>query len=255
MRFAPTALLLAGALALAPLSARPAVAAEALSADQKAAVEKLVHDYILANPEIVEEALNLLEKRKADQAAAQQKQTISEKSGVLFNSARQVVLGNPKGDVTVVEFFDYNCGYCKRALGDMMALINEDKNIRFVLKEFPVLGPGSVEAAQVAAAVNRVAPQKYLDFHQTLLLGRGEANKAKALEAAASVGIDRKRVEAELSHPEIAATIEESYALANGLGLTGTPSYVVGESIVPGAIGHDRLKQRIAEARCGQTTC
>jgi protein-disulfide isomerase len=255
MKFGLTALLLAGALAVPAIFAAPVAAAEPIAPDQKAAFEKVIRDYLLANPELIEEAIGVLERRKAEQAAASQKATISEKSSVLFNSTRQVVLGNPKGDVTVVEFFDYNCGYCKRALTDMMTLINEDKNVRFVLKEFPVLGQGSVEAAQVAIAVNRVAPAKYMDFHTKLLLGRGEANKARAMEAATEVGIDRKRIETELASPEIGAALEEVYTLANSLGLTGTPSYVVGQTIVPGAIGHERLKQRISEARCGQTTC
>lgn len=247
----------AAALAL-PLLAAPMVrpaAAQEIDAKQREAFEAVIRDYLLKHPEVIEEALTALEKKKAEDAAFAQKAIISEKSGVLFNSTRQVVLGNPQGDVTVVEFFDYNCGYCKRALSDMMNIITEDKKVRFVLKEFPVLGQGSVEAAQVAVAVNRVAPGKYMDFHQKLLLGRGEANKARALEAAEGVGIDRKKLEAELAGPEIAATLEEVYALANGLGLTGTPSYVVGQTVVPGAIGHDRLKQRISEARCGQATC
>lgn len=247
---------LAAALLFALPPAGRTQAAEAFPPDQKKAIEQIIKDYLIAHPEVIEEALVALERRKAEEAASAQKAIISEKSGVLFNSTRQVVLGNPKGDVTVVEFFDYNCGYCKRALSDMMNIINEDKNVRFVLKEFPVLGQSSVEAAQVAVAVNRIAPARYMDFHQRLLLGRGEANKARAIEAAVAAGVDKAKLEAALSDKEVGATLEEVYALANGLGLTGTPSYVVGQSVVPGAIGLDRLKQKIAEARnCGSTSC
>lgn len=135
----------------------------------KADVEKIVRDYLLENPEVIREALEELERRdiaKADEARAQ---TLSSVSDILFNSTRQVELGNPDGDVTLVEFFDYNCGYCKRAMADMDRLLKEDPNLRVVLKEFPVLGQGSVEAAQVAAALNHIAPAKYAEFHRELM--------------------------------------------------------------------------------------
>lgn len=238
-----------------PLATGPTLAAEPISAEQKAAIEKIVRDYIIANPEIIEEAMAAQEQRKTAAAAAAQKQIISEKDGVLFQSARQVVLGNPKGDVTVVEFFDYNCTYCKRSVGDMLAILQEDKNVRFVLKEFPVLGQGSVEAAQVSVAVHRIAPAKYLDFHKALISSRGEANRQRAMEAAAAVGVDTRKLEAELAHPEIAATIDETYALANGLGLTGTPTYVLANGVTPGAIGLERLKAKIADARNCKESC
>lgn len=252
MRLALARLALAAGIGLAPVAAAAQPASAPLD---KTEVEAILRDYILKNPEIVEEALFALEKKKAEAAAQAQKAVISEKAGVLFNSTRQVVLGNPKGDVTVVEFFDYNCGYCKRALADMMSILNEDKNVRFVLKEFPVLGQGSLETAQVAVAVNRVAPDKYIEFHKKMLTSKGEANKARAFEVVADIGLDRAKVEAAIKDPEVGATLEEVYALANGLGLTGTPSYVVGQTIVPGAIGAERLKAQIREARCGSTTC
>ncbi|KPL51218.1 disulfide bond formation protein DsbA [Prosthecomicrobium hirschii] len=255
LRLAVLALLAALVLPFAGWATRPAVAAEALTAQQKTAVEGLIRSYLLEHPELLEEVMTALEKKRADEAALARNQIISEKAGILFNSARQVVLGNPKGDVTVVEFFDYRCGYCKRAHSDMAALLKEDGKIRFVLKEFPVLGPASKEAARVAVAVSRIAPEKYADFHQKLLLGRGEANLARATEVALAIGIDKARLETEMGSPEIEATLDESYALANGLGLTGTPSYVIGNTVVPGAVGYDQLKQLVSQARCGTTTC
>jgi len=240
----------AAALLAAPIA--PVMAENATPLD-KAAVEKIVHDYIAANPEIVAEALQALEKKQADAQAAEQKALIKRSGGLLFDSARQVVLGNPKGDVTLVEFFDYNCGYCKRALPDMLSLLDKDPNLRIVLKEFPVLGPGSTEAAKVAVAVNRVAPEKYLAFHKALLGARGQVDKAKALDAVASVGIPASAVEKAMVDHEVDATIEEVYGLAGALGLSGTPSYVIGEEVVPGAIGLSKLQSRIAEARCTTT--
>ncbi len=248
MRLAP---LLATGAALALLAAP--VTASAAEAPDRAAVETIVREYLIANPEIIAEALQALEKKQAEAQAADQKALIKRSSNVLFDSTRQVVLGNPKGDVTVVEFFDYNCGYCKRALGDMLTLLDRDKNLRIVLKEFPVLGQGSTDAAKVAVAVNRIAPEKYLDFHKRLLSMRGQADKAKAIEAATAAGIGAAQLDKAMADKEVDATIEEVYGLAGALGLSGTPSYVIGEEVVPGAIGLSKLQARIADARCTTT--
>jgi protein-disulfide isomerase len=162
-----------------------------------------------------------------------------------------VVLGNPQGETTVVEFFDYNCGYCKRALPDMLTLLKTDSNIKFVLKEFPVLGEGSVEAAHVAVAARMQDPtgKKYIEFHQKLLGGRGPADKAHALAAAKDSGFDMARIEKDMNSDEVKATIDENMKLADTLGVSGTPSYVVGSELVVGAVGLDSLKEKIAAAR------
>lgn len=248
--------LIAGILLAMGLLITGPVLAESFKADQKNEIEQIVRDYLLANPEIIQEALQELERRQAEQERLAAEQTIADASGVLFNSTRQVELGNPKGDVTLVEFFDYNCGYCKRSLSDMLRLVEEDKNLRLVLKEFPVLGQPSVEAAQVSIAANMVDPSKYADFHQQLLLGRNRANKAGALQIAGKAGYDVAEVEKAMEDPEVIATIEEVYELANRLRLTGTPSFVVGNEVVMGAVGYDSLKQKIASIRdCGTATC
>ncbi|WP_407050909.1 DsbA family protein [Methyloraptor flagellatus] len=249
MRKTLKTILAAGVAGSLLFGAASAGAAESFTAAQKEELGQIIKQYLLENPEILDEAMSALEKKRADQAQAQQSRTIAEKASLLLNSPRQVVLGNPKGDVTVVEFFDYNCGYCKRAMPDMLALLEQDKNLRFVLKEFPVLGQGSVEAAHVATAVNKLAPEKYLDFHKKLLSARGEANKARAMEAAVAVGLDAAKIEAEMKSAEVQASLEEGFGLANGLGLTGTPSYVIGQQVIPGAIGMPKLKDRIAEVR------
>ncbi|MEP3276125.1 MAG: DsbA family protein [Stappiaceae bacterium] len=243
------------ALTICLLVTGPATAAS-FKADQKGEIEQIVRDYLLANPEVIRDAMQELERRQAEEERLAAEQAVADSSGVLFNSTRQVELGNPKGDVTLVEFFDYNCGYCKRSLLDMLRLINEDKNLRVVLKEFPVLGQPSVEAAQVSIAANIVDPSKYSDFHQQLLQGRNRANKASALQIAGKAGYDIAEVEKAMEQPEVIATIEEVYELANRLSLTGTPSFVVGNEVVMGAVGYDSLKQKIAAIRdCGTATC
>jgi protein-disulfide isomerase len=182
---------------------------------------------------------------------------VAENANTIFNSPRGVVLGNKDGDVTFVEFFDYNCGYCKRAMADMLDLMKTDPKLKVVLKEFPVLSPGSVEAAQVAVAVRMQDPsgKKYLDFHQKLLGGRGPADKAHALAAAKDAGLDMARIEKDMASPEAKATIEENFKLAEAMGMNGTPSYVIGKQVVVGAIGLDGLKEKIDLARCGKATC
>jgi protein-disulfide isomerase len=161
------------------------------------------------------------------------------------------VLGNPQGNVTMVEFFDYNCGFCKRALGDMLDLIKSDSNLKFVLKEFPVLGEGSVEAARVAVAARMqdTTGKKYIEFHQKLLGSRGAADKMRALAVAKEVGFDMARIEKDMGSDEVKKTIEENMKLAEALGVNGTPSYVVGEEVVVGAVGIDALREKIGAER------
>jgi protein-disulfide isomerase len=231
--------------------------AEEFSPAQRSAIEAIVKDYLTKHPEVLQDAMNELEKQQTAAEAEKQQATIKNSAATLFNSARQVVLGNPKGNVTLVEFFDYNCGYCKRALADMMDLLKTDPELRIVLKEFPVLGPGSVEAAQVAVAVRMQDKdgKKYLDFHQKLLGGRGQADKAHALAVAKEAGLDMARLEKDMASPEIKATLEEAFKLAQDLGVNGTPSYVVGTELVVGAVGLSALKEKVNTARCGKPSC
>ena len=213
-------------------------------------IKRVVKDFILAHPEVLREAITALMKARmppnADKSAE-----VRSNAAALFNSAHQVTLGNPNGDVTLVEFFDYNCGYCKRALGDMLELMKSDPKLRVVLKEFPVLGRGSVEAAQVAVAVRMQdgGGARYLEFHRKLLESRGVSDKASALAAAAGVGFDPARLELDIASEEVRATIEESTKLARALSIDGTPSYVIGENVVVGAVGIAALKSRVQSTR------
>jgi len=199
----------------------------------------------------------VLEKRQAQDEQNKQRKAISSNAKLIFESARGPSFGNPQGDVTLVEFFDYNCGYCKRAMTDMLDLMKSDSKLKVVLKEFPVLSQGSVEAAQVAVAVRMQDPggKKYLDFHQRLLGGRGPADKARAIAAAKEAGLDVARIEKDLASPEVRATIEENFKLAESMGMNGTPSYVIGKQVVIGAVGLEGLKEKIGVARCGKATC
>lgn len=231
--------------------------AQSFNDAQKSELQKIIKDYLVANPELLEEMSAELQKRQAAAEAEKHRAAVQKNAEVIFNSPRGVVIGNRDGDVNFVEFFDYNCGYCKHAMADMLALMKSDSKLRVVLKEFPVLGPSSVEAAQVAVAVRMQDPsgKKYLDFHQKLLNGRGQADKARAMAAAKEAGLDMARLEKDLASPEINATLNENFKLAEEMGLNGTPSYVIGKDVVIGAVGAAGLAKKISEARCGKATC
>ena len=240
---------LLAAIALAVLATGAAIA-QGFSPQQRTEIETIIREYFIKHPEMIEELQALAQTEKM-------KRVITENKDTLFNSPRQVTLGNPNGDVTMVEFFDYNCGFCKRALDDMITLMKNNPNLKIVLKEMPVLSQGSMDAAQVAVAValQDKSGKRYLDFHQRLLGGRGQADKARAMAAAKEAGLDMARLEKDLASPEINATLNENFKLAEEMGLNGTPSYVIGKDVVVGAVGAPGLAKKISEARCGKATC
>jgi protein-disulfide isomerase len=231
-------------------------------------VGEAVKAYMLAHPEVVAQILLETLKQHRQQANAgaagatvtpqapaktpdEHRAAVASNASQLFSSPHQVTLGDPDGKVTLVEFFDYSCGYCKRALPDMLTLLKDDPKLKVVLKEFPILGPGSVEAARVAIAVRMQDPggQKYLAFHQELLGSPGPASKDKALAAAKDQGLDMARLQQDMASDEVSATLAEDMKLAGTLGITGTPGYVVGNKVVIGAVGLDNLKGQIDSAR------
>jgi len=227
-----------------------------IDATQKEVIENIVREYLMEHPEVIRDAMEALEQRRVAEESERQTTAIAENREKLINSPMQVVLGNPSGDVTLVEFFDYNCGYCRRAHADMTRLISEDGKLRVVLKEFPVLGPASMEAAQIAIAVNIIAPEKYGEFHDKMLADRAQASANRAIAVAESMGIDGAKLREAVKNDTVGKTIEEVYSMANALGLTGTPSYVLGDEVVVGAVGYDELKSKIDAVRaCGSTVC
>ncbi len=226
-----------------------ATAAGGAQSAERAEIEAIVRDYILTNPDIVQEALDLIAERASAAEVAQRTEALESNRALLENSPNQMVLGNPEGSVTMVEFFDYNCGFCRRAMGDMLDLIAEEPELRVVLKEFPVLGPGSLAAARVSSAITIMEPGKYLAFHQALLESREQADEAVALAVAEEVGVDMEVLRATLERPEVMVPIQEAYALAEAFGLNGTPSYVIGDEVVIGAVGYDALLDAIETAK------
>lgn len=230
--------------------------AQALDDQQKKEFGAFIREYLIANPEIMLEVQDALEKKQQDMRTNQASSGIVKNRDAIYSSPSDITLGNPNGDVTVVEFFDYNCGYCKRALGDMDAILSEDKNVRFILKEFPILGPDSLAAHRVANAVRLLAPEKYPEFHRALLGGETRATEETAIDVAGTLGVQEAAIRKSMASNPNDPLVRATYELANNLGATGTPFYVVGEEAVFGAVGHEELSAKIANLRkCGKASC
>ncbi len=224
------------------------VDAPSASLDEKKIVA-VVHDYLTKNPEILVEMTTELDKRQQAEQASQQEKVISDNADALFRSPMSYSAGNPNGDVTVVEFFDYNCGFCKRALPDLVKLIDSDDKVKVVFKELPIFGEESEAAAKAALAAGKQG--KYFEMHQRLYADPGKADKDKALRAAAELGLDVPQLEKDMEDPAIQQALDETKDLAQKLGLQGTPLYLIGDRIVPGAPDdlYDQLTAKVAEVR------
>lgn len=230
--------------------------AAALDEKQKKEIGEFIKEYLVEHPEVLLDAQNALEKKQDEARLAQSAQAVAENRDAIFNSKDDMTIGNPKGDITVVEFFDYNCGYCRHALSDMDTLLQKDKNVRFVLKEFPILGPDSVAASRVSDAFRKLAPEKYAQFHHALLGSDGRASEDSAIEVATSLGVNEDAIRKEMAKSPNSDSIKATYQLANDLGVSGTPAYVIGNEMISGAIGLDAIEAKIENVRsCGKTTC
>ncbi len=215
----------------------------------KAAVEQIIRDYLLENPELLIEVQDALEEKQSVAARENQSKIIADNHEQIFNDANDSVYGNPKGDITVVEFYDYNCGYCKRAMPDMQALLKADPNVRFVLKEFPILGPDSMRTHLVAQAFKKLMPEKYMELHEVLMSEPRSSTEESAIAAAKKLGADEAKLRELMKSKEVVTSFQNAYTIAQALNISGTPSYIIGNELVPGAVGHDTLAAKIAEQR------
>lgn len=223
---------------------------------EKEEIGQIVRDYLLKNPELMIEVQQALEEKQEREANAQKSEVLAQSHDEIFNNSFDPVFGNPEGDVTIVEFFDYNCGFCRRGLADMEYILDNDPNVKFVMKEFPIFGPNSIAVHKVALAYKLTAPEKYYDYHVTMMEQDGQIDEARALKLAEESGIDMDALRDEMNNPAIIDSFRQTDALAGGLGITGTPSYVVGDELVVGALGKDVLIEKIENMRkCGSTSC
>ncbi|WP_339717196.1 DsbA family protein [uncultured Sneathiella sp.] len=206
-----------------------------------------VRGYLLSNPQVLHEVIAELKKQDEIASAKQQKEMMTTLAADLKNDGYSYVAGNPDGDVTIVEFFDYRCGYCKKSFPDLMKTVEEDGNIRLVLKEFPILGPESILASQ--AAIAAIEQDKYMELHTALMTSRGGLTIDRIRSIASDVGIDVEKLEADMQSDEVRETVEKNYRLAKQLGIDGTPAFVINEEFIPGLISGAEMKQIVAEVR------
>ncbi|WP_424971849.1 DsbA family protein [Dinoroseobacter sp. S76] len=212
-----------------------------------ARIKELALEAILENPQIVMDAVAILREREAEAQAAAAAETLSTQRDLLERDENAPVLGNPDGDVTVIEFFDYNCPYCRRAKPTVEGLIAADSGVRVVFREFPILGDNSVLASRAALAAREQG--KYEEFHWALMALSGRIGEAQIMNAAEEVGLDTDQLRADMESDAVTAHIETSMALAQSLGITGTPSFVVGETILPGLVDQARLEELVDQQR------
>jgi protein-disulfide isomerase len=248
------ALILAGALVAARATAPSRLAAAGGAATgepsgDQSPLSKSIRDYLLANPEVLVEAMQELERRQDSQRDAVAQKGVQENQAQLFRDADSPIGGNPNGDVVIVDFNDYQCPYCKRAHQALKSVVGADGHVKVIYKDLPILGDASKIAA--AAALASVKQGKHLAYHNALMEYSGKLDRDRILEIASSVGLDRAQLEKDMEDPKIKKAIERNLALATALGVRGTPAFVIGKQFVPGAVDAAALKQLIADARKG----
>ncbi|MBV8166567.1 MAG: DsbA family protein [Alphaproteobacteria bacterium] len=229
------------------LAAQPGMS---MAGGDKAALGKSIREYLMANPEVLVEAMQELEKKQDSQRDAVAQKGVQDNQAELYRDPDSPVGGNPGGDVTIVEFNDYQCPYCKRAYQAMKSVTGSDGKVRIVYKDLPILGDASRIAAQAALA--SIKQGKHGALHNALMEFGGKLDRDKILEIAVGVGVDRAQLEKDMEDPRIKEIIERNLSLASSLGVRGTPAFVIGKQFVPGAVDAAALKQLIADARKGQ---
>jgi len=235
----------------------PARAQAGAPALQRPQIEQIIKEYLLAHPEVVRDALTKLAQKEKQQEQVSAAQAVADHQQQLFNSPHEEVLGNPKGKVTLVEFFDYNCPHCRNVVGDLGRLMKANPDLRIVLKDFPILTPQSVEAAHVAIALrSQFHGDKYWEWHKKLMTRRGLVGKTQALATAKDMGANMPALAKEMNGPEVAATLKEVGALADDIHAEGTPTFVLGDKVYAGEMTFDQLNPLIANVRkCGKVAC
>jgi protein-disulfide isomerase len=236
------------ALAAALIAAAPAVADE-FTGEEKAAIDRQIRAYILEHPEIIVEAMDVLESRQKQAREAADRHLVAQLREDLVNDGFSFAAGNPEGDVTVIEFADYRCGYCKQAHDGVRALLDADPNVRLVIKEFPILGPDSTLAARAAMAAIAQGGERYMKFNDLMMRHRGELKRDEIIRLARKAGLDSDKIEADMENPAIAKNIQKTYGLARRLDIQGTPAFIVGDRIVRGFLPYDGLRELVEDAR------
>ena len=242
-----TALLLA-------LLAAPAAALDldAMTEAERDAFGAEVRAYLLDNPEVLMEAIGVLEAREAEAQAAAAAALLRDNAALVADDGHSWVGGNPEGNVTLVEFMDYRCGYCRQAFAEVEALVASDGNLRFVLKELPILGEQSEAASRFAVAVQQLhGPDAYKDVHDALFSLRGDVTPDALARLAEGLALDPQPIMDRMGAPEVSAVLDANRALAESLRISGTPTFVLGDRMVRGYLPPDEMRARVEAARAG----
>jgi protein-disulfide isomerase len=238
----------AAAAALLALSTA-AFAGGSFNDAQKKEIGEVVRQYLMENPEVLLDVSKALEAKQQQQEEDQRGTVLQSSAKQIFHSPADYVAGNPKGDVTMVEFFDYNCGWCKKGFPEVMSLLDKDQNLRFVLKEFPIFGGDSDYAAMAAIAAKK--QNKYWDLHKALFEHEGKVTKEVVDETAVKQGIDLAKLKADMKDPAVAQEIADNHALAQSLAINGTPGFIIDDKVSPGYLPAAELAQMIDQVRSG----
>ena len=214
---------------------------------EEQAIRELVRDYLVDNPEVLVEALQVYQQRQREEAAERQRQAVADNQDQLSGDQSSPAIGNPEGDVVVVEFFDYKCGYCRSVAEQLRQTVEQDGNIRLVMKEFPILSAESRLAARAALAAAK--QDGYEDFHFTLMKTPGTLNRANLRKIAEQSGLDADQLDRDMQDPEVDAELRRTYELAKALQINGTPAFVIGDQVIPGAIDMPTFRNLVAEQR------
>lgn len=218
--------------------------------EERATFREEVRDYLLEEPDLLLEVIAILEERDRQAAAAAAIAMVEDNAEALFNDGFSYVGGNPEGSITIVEFLDYQCGFCKQAHSEVNSLIERDGDIRYIVKEFPVLGPGSEAAARAAlATLELFGPEVYFEYHDALMTHPGRHSEASVAQIANALGIDVRAMQARMGEPDIAARIDSTLALARTMRINGTPTFVIGDEIVRGYVPQAQMEAVIARER------
>lgn len=223
--------------------------------DSQKKIEQIIQEYILNNPEVLLESIKRLNMRNETKIRSQHQQALKELRGALEFDPNTHISGNPDGDVSVIAFFDYRCTYCKKFVSVVNNLIKSDPSVRVIYKELPILGPGSLTAAQAALASRLQNVDFYLPFHEALMETRNVSTKQQVLDIAAAMGINIDKLNRDMESPEIERAIELNQIHARALGIQGTPGLIIGDQIIRGFINGEELNSRIVEARRSCLTC
>jgi protein-disulfide isomerase len=247
-RFMPLAL----ATVFSALLALPAVAADppkpaGFTDAQKAEITQIIKDVLNKEPEIIINAAQAFQAKQAADADKKMTEAVSKYKEQLFNDAKDPVDGNPKGTITMVEFFDYNCGFCKKVHDPLVELVKTEKDVKLVYKQFPILSDTSKVAARAALAAAKQG--KYQEMHNALFAFHGAYDEAAVLDLAAKAGLDKDKLKKDMASPEVEAQLNASLELAGNIGARGTPTFVIEDKVVPGAMSLEEMKKTLAEIR------